>query len=100
MTLTLEEFLRRFLQHILPKGFPRIRYFGWMAHRCRRVLLPICKALLHVSFPTDSSSSQDANQSITWKCPNCQGPMYVVQRLTVVEILREQPGRRDFVDTS
>ena len=100
MTLTLEEFLRRFLQHILPKGFPRIRYFGWMAHRRRRVLLPICKALLHVSFPTDSSSSQDANQSITWKCPNCQGPMYVVERLTVAEILWDQPGRRDFLDTS
>ncbi|MEA2874441.1 MAG: putative transposase, partial [Hyphomicrobiales bacterium] len=28
MTLTHEEFLRRFLQHVLPKGFPRIRYFG------------------------------------------------------------------------
>ena len=100
MTLTLEEFLRRFLQHVLPKGFPRIRYFGWMAHRRRRVLLPICKALLPVSSPTDSSSSQDANQSITWKCPNCQGPMYVVERLTVVEIPRERPGRRNFVDTS
>src|SRR6266851_5528162 len=33
MTLTLEEFLRRFLQHVLPKGLPRIRYFGWLAHR-------------------------------------------------------------------
>ena len=35
MTLTLEEFLRRFLQHVLPKGFPRIRYFGWLANRRR-----------------------------------------------------------------
>jgi hypothetical protein len=40
MTLTLEEFLRRFLQHVLPKGFPRIRYFGWLANRCRGRLLP------------------------------------------------------------
>lgn len=56
MTLTLEEFLRRFLQHVLPKGFPRIRYFGWMANRRRRVLLPICRALLHASSPPDSSS--------------------------------------------
>jgi hypothetical protein len=31
MTLTTEEFLRRFLQHVLPKGLPRIRYFGWLA---------------------------------------------------------------------
>jgi hypothetical protein len=36
MTLTCEEFLRRFLQHLLPKGFPRIRYFGWFANRRRR----------------------------------------------------------------
>ena len=32
-TLSPEEFLRRFMQHVLPKGFPRIRYFGWMAIR-------------------------------------------------------------------
>src|SRR5262249_47725106 len=36
MTLTGEEFLRRFLQHVLPKGFPRIRYFGWLANRKRQ----------------------------------------------------------------
>jgi hypothetical protein len=35
MTLTLEEFLRRFLQPVLPKGLPRIRYFGWFANRRR-----------------------------------------------------------------
>jgi hypothetical protein len=38
MTLTPEEFLRRFFQHVLPKGLPRIRYFGWMANRRRREL--------------------------------------------------------------
>jgi predicted Zn-ribbon and HTH transcriptional regulator len=35
LTLSYEEFLRRFLQHVLPKGFPRIRYFGWLANRRR-----------------------------------------------------------------
>jgi len=35
MTLSADEFLRRFVQHVLPKGFPRIRYFGWMANRKR-----------------------------------------------------------------
>src|SRR5204862_7132849 len=35
LTLSHEEFLRRFLQHVLPKGFPRIRYFGWLANRRR-----------------------------------------------------------------
>ena len=48
MTLTLEEFLRRFLQHVLPKGLPRIRYFGWLANRRRRELLPLCRRLLAV----------------------------------------------------
>ena len=36
MTLAAEEFIRRFLLHVLPKGLVRIRYYGWMANRCRR----------------------------------------------------------------
>ena len=43
MTLTCEKFLRRFLQHVLPKGLPRIRYFGWLANRRRGQLLPLCR---------------------------------------------------------
>jgi hypothetical protein len=39
MTLSQEEFLRRFLEHVLPKGFPRIRYFGFLANRRRAELL-------------------------------------------------------------
>ena len=46
LTIASEEFLRRFLQHVLPKGFPRIRYFGWLANRRRRDLLPLCRCLL------------------------------------------------------
>jgi hypothetical protein len=47
MPLTYEEFLRRFVQHVLPKGFPRIRYFGWLANRRRHKLLPLCRDLYH-----------------------------------------------------
>jgi hypothetical protein len=43
LSLTCEEFLRRFLQHVLPKGFPRIRYFGWLANRRRKKLLRLCR---------------------------------------------------------
>lgn len=50
MTLTHEEFLRLFLQHVLPRGFPRIRYFGFLANRRRGALLPICRMLLAVRF--------------------------------------------------
>jgi hypothetical protein len=46
MTLAAEEFIRRFLLHVLPKGFTRIRYYGWMANRCRRQRAAECRALL------------------------------------------------------
>lgn len=48
MMLSHQEFLRRFLQHVLPKGFPRIRYFGLLAHRRRGALLLLCRTLLAV----------------------------------------------------
>ena len=43
---TAEEFLRRFLLHTLPRGFVRIRFFGFLPHRRRAVLLPLCRQLL------------------------------------------------------
>jgi Putative transposase len=46
LTLSLDEFLRRFLLHVLPKGFVRIRNFGWLANRRRATLLPLCFHLL------------------------------------------------------
>jgi len=85
MTLSPEEFLRRFVQHVLPRGFPRIRYFGWLANRSRKNLLPLCRLLLHQPPPATQASS--LNQPTTWPCPLCQGPMYVIQRLTAAQIL-------------
>jgi hypothetical protein len=84
MTLSPEEFLRRFLQHVLPKGFPRIRYFGWLANRARKQLLPLCRHLLRHSLPATEPSS--SNTLATWPCPRCQGPMRVVERLTAAQI--------------
>jgi len=46
MTLSVNEFLRRFLLHVLPPGFVRIRHFGLMAHRRRGASLPLCLQLL------------------------------------------------------
>jgi hypothetical protein len=45
MTVTAEEFLRRFLLHVLPHGFVRIRFFGFLANRRRKSLLPLCQQL-------------------------------------------------------
>ena len=87
MTLTLEEFLRRFLQHVLPKGLPRIRYFGWLANRRRRELLPLCRTLLAAA---PSPAAADASETAVWKCPACGGAMHVAERLTAKQILREQ----------
>jgi Putative transposase len=87
MTLSPQEFLRRFLQHVLPRGFPRIRYFGWLANRTRKSLLPLCRFLLHEPPPATEASS--LNQPTTWPCPLCQGqgPMYILKRLTAAQIL-------------
>jgi hypothetical protein len=46
MIVSLDEFLRRFLLHLLPKGFVRIRHFGFLANRRRSTLLPLCFAAL------------------------------------------------------
>jgi len=98
MTLSNEEFLRRFLQHILPRGFPRIRYFGWLANRRRGRLLPICRKLLACEPPAMPATvlSEDA----AWRCPCCHGPMRIVERLTALQIRREESNRARAVDSS
>ncbi len=94
MTLSHEKFLRRFLLHALPKGFPRIRYFGFLAQRSRGALLPLCRTLLAVEPPPAPTTSADP--SIPWLCPCCQGPMRVIERLTAHQ-LREEV---QYVDSS
>ena len=98
MTLTCEEFLRRFLQHLLPKGFPRIRYFGWLANRRRNKLLPLCRLLLpHMA---EQRSATPIRQPTVWQCPRCHAPMSVLERLTAAQLL-DTEGRQEFVlDTS
>ena len=94
MTLTHEEFLRRFLQHVLPRGFPRIRYFGFLANRRRGALLPLCRTLLPVEpLPVPATT---AATPILWLCPCCQGPMRVVEHLTASQLYLEEhrPGHR------
>ena len=96
LTLPVDEFLRRFLLHVLPRGFVRIRHFGFLASRRRGSLLPLCKQLL----PADSATT--ANSALThsaasgqpvplWTCPLCGGPMVVIERLTAVQIKLRPP---------
>ena len=93
MTLALDEFLRRFLLHLLPKGFVRIRNFGFLANRRRATLLPLCFRLLGATqeprAEQDLSSTTDSHH--LWRCPQCGGPMVVIERLTAAEIQLRSP---------
>jgi len=92
MTLSLDEFLRRFLLHLLPKGFVRIRHFGFLAHWRRAQLLPLCFTALNlaaVQTETAISTAQEATPN--WLCPNCGGPMVVIERLTAAQIQLRSP---------
>src|SRR5712692_2158685 len=56
MTLSLDEFLRRFLLHLLPDGFVRIRHFGFLANRRRATFLPLCFQSLGSAPPTEQDT--------------------------------------------
>jgi len=92
-TLSVDKFLRRFLLHILPQGFVRIRHFGFLANRRRATTLPLCFQLLGVTQePTaeqPTSSSEDSSH--LYRCPKCGGPMKVIERLTAAEIQLRSP---------
>ena len=93
MTLSLDEFLRRFLLHVLPKGFVRIRNFGFLANRRRTTLLPLCCHLLGSASQTEQDISGSKDSTGLWLCPKCGGPMQVIERLTAVDIqLRSPPA--------
>src|SRR6202022_1118623 len=95
MTLSLDEFLRRFLLHVLPKGFVRIRNFGFLANRKRATTLPLCFQLLgseqQPQAEQHASSTEDCPD--LWRCPKCGGPMKVIERLTAAEIQLRSPPR-------
>ena len=93
MTLPLDEFLRRFLLHVLPKGFVRIRNFGFLANRRRATLLPLCFHLLGSAPQVEEHISGSKAPRDLWLCPKCGGPMTVIERLTAAEIqLRSPPA--------
>jgi hypothetical protein len=93
MTLSLDEFLRRFLLHLLPKGFVRIRHFGFLANRRRATLLPLCFRVLGAgqSSQTEPAASPAQEPSPLWLCPKCGGPMAVIERLTAAQLQLRSP---------
>jgi hypothetical protein len=82
MTLTSQEFLRRFLLHVLPRGFVRIRFYGFLANRRRTNLLPLCqKLLLHHSHagPSPAPDNSTATPITGFRCPQCATVMRIVE---------------------
>ncbi len=102
MTLSAEEFLRRFLLHTLPRGFIRIRFYGFLASRKRGALLPICQQLLENKSASGSRSSAPAKACPpdTWSCPLCGGPMMLIERLTAQQVQGKSEAQSGFIDTS
>src|ERR1700683_41095 len=102
MTVTAEEFLRRFMLHVLPRGFVRIRFSGFLANRRRQQLLPLCKQLLEDSSQPHSETpvSIAAKPAEGWLCPYCGGPMMLIEKLTAQKIRRRSVVRKTLVDSS
>ena len=95
MTITVEEFLRRFLLHVLPTKFVRIRHFGILSTRHRSVLLPVCRQLIAENPPPLGSPDARRQPAIPyeglWRCPICGGPMQLLERLTPVQMRLRSP---------
>jgi hypothetical protein len=93
--LSHDKFLRRFLLHILPQGFVRIRHFGLLACRRRRTTLPLCLQLLGAPQEalTEEHTSSTEDVPDLYRCPKCGGPMKVIERLTAAEIQLRSPPR-------
>jgi Putative transposase/Transposase zinc-binding domain len=88
MTLEAVEFMRRFLLHVLPRGFVKIRHFGYLANRTRKSALAVCSALLSTPSPPAVTSDQATSASQqTRRCPHCQGgPLVRVARLSPLQL--------------
>jgi hypothetical protein len=100
MTLSGIEFVRRFLQHVLPAGFVRIRHFGLLANRCRNENVARCRVLLGEASGAQPAATNaretpvsappaDRSES-SYCCPVCGAG-----RMVVVEVWSDEPaGRR------
>jgi Putative transposase/Transposase zinc-binding domain len=100
MTLTTDEFIRRFLLHVLPSGFHRIRHYGLLANGGRRDHLARARELLQVepvnaeALRTDADVSDKAAQP-TFVCPDCGAAMIIIEILARKPHIRAPPPQGD-----
>jgi hypothetical protein len=86
MTVSAMEFLRRFSQHILPRGFVRIRQFGFLTNSRRSKLLPLARRLLATDAKTAVSPATGPAATPTWRCPHCNSEMRMGPNLTAPQL--------------
>jgi hypothetical protein len=96
MTLTAEEFMRRFLLHVLPSGFHRIRHYGLLANPKRKRNIDVARALLHVPAPATplDSASRNTNgpRTPTFVCRHCGAPMLIIEIFPRAPHIRGPPA--------
>src|SRR5476649_1075180 len=93
MTLRTEEFMRRFLLHVLPSGFHRIRHYGLLANAGRREHLAHVRQLLQV--PVEVRQAKDLRTEATqptFVCPHCGAAMVITETLPRLYAIRAPPA--------
>ena len=98
MTIAADEFMRRFLLHVLPSGFHRIRHYGLLANAGRREHLAQARELLHVVpvaiKPPSSTATPIALVPSTFACPHCGAAMSIVEIFARGQPIRAPPTLR------
>jgi hypothetical protein len=82
MTLPASEFLRRFVQHVLPRGFVRIRQYGFLANRRRTSSISLARQLLAGGPMPREPCVDKAGAPASWQCPRCGTTMHIGPNLT------------------
>jgi hypothetical protein len=95
MTLESDEFMRRFLLHVLPSGFHRIRHYGLIANNARKENLARARELLQVvpAAVVDSKVAHDCAEPVrpTFVCTHCGAAMIIVQTFLRAQAIRAPP---------
>ncbi|MBE9563800.1 MAG: IS91 family transposase [Proteobacteria bacterium] len=92
LTLHAEEFIRRFLMHVLPKGLMRIRHYGLLSNRCRKSSLKVIRNIL--AKPAEIKDKDKKDEPLTYPCPLChKGHLVFIRKLNpVTSLSRLVPG--------
>jgi hypothetical protein len=105
MTLAVDEFIRRFLIHVLPSGFHRIRHYGLFANGGRAENIARARQLLNVPQPRPQPDNADVAddgkaQSSSYPCPCCGGRMIIIETFERGHAPRHPPTPRIWIDSS